>query len=136
MNMYDVTFEDVGFTSRDLSGCELAECQGATFTASAKEGGTLPDGVEAVISGYISEDDDQPEDDRKVFVGVTVRVQAENLRSAENFPPPAALMNAVAERMAANPNVRNDLDLEGNWEVMGVEFVSEGDQPARPGLKG
>jgi len=54
---FDVTFEAVGFTSEDLSGCNLTDTEGEGFTVTAIAENQFPEGVTAVIRGHISEDD-------------------------------------------------------------------------------
>ncbi|WP_175047943.1 hypothetical protein [Duganella vulcania] len=122
---FDVEFEAVGFTSSDLSDCELTESEAIGFTEVAGKENTLPADVVAVIRGHISEDDGQDDDDqRKVFVNVTLRIRAKDEQSAEAFSPPRALLASLADMMATDDAGSVDLELEENWEVMAVDLAA------------
>lgn len=117
MREFDVQFEDVGFTGSDLSDRELTESEAKGFTETAVEEKTLPEGVVAVVRGYITEDDNQTGDEKKVFSCVILRVRAEDEEAAEAFVPPKAFLAKLADMMATDTDGNLDLELEGNWEV-------------------
>ncbi|VWC79205.1 hypothetical protein BLA39750_01072 [Burkholderia lata] len=124
--IFDVQFEDVGFTSSDLADREMSDLEAQRFTESVISAETLPDPVVAIVRGYITEDDNQDSDEKKVFACVTLRVRAANDEAAEDYRPPRALLAAVAEMMAREADGSIDLALEGNWEVSvgSAELVS------------
>lgn len=122
MQEYDVQFEDVGFTSVDLDGRELGEEEATAFTETAAKEGSLPEGVVAIVKGYITEDDAQDEDDRKVFANLTLRVRAMSDAAAESFNPPRALLARLADLMATDGDGEILMSLEGNWEVTSAEL--------------
>ncbi|MGA0553883.1 hypothetical protein ACO2TQ_35165 [Burkholderia sp. OKR4-1] len=124
--VFDVQFEDVGFTSSDLADREMSDLEAQRFTESAISAETLPDPVVAIVRGYITEDDNQDSDEKKVFACVTIRVRAANDEEAEDFRPPRTLLATVAETMAREADGSIDLALEGNWEVSvgSAELVS------------
>lgn len=126
---FDIQFEDMGFTSSDLTDRELSDVEAQSFTEAAIKENTLPEGVVAVVRGYITEDDNQDGDERKVFACVTLRIRAENDHAAETFRPPKALLAAMADMMARNPDGGIDLALEGNWEVSVGSAELVGDSP-------
>ncbi|WP_176331406.1 hypothetical protein [Burkholderia vietnamiensis] len=114
---FDVQFEDVGYTNSDLSDRVLSESEASGFTATAIKERSLPDRVVAVVRGYITEDDHQTGNDRKVFACITLRVAAESENAAEDLEPPKALLTQLADMMATDVGGNLDLALEGNWEV-------------------
>ncbi|MDN7577379.1 hypothetical protein QZM25_32720 [Burkholderia contaminans] len=115
--IFDVQFEDVGFTTSDLTNREICDLEAQSFTETALREKTLPERVVAIVRGYITEDDNQEVDEKKVFACVTLRVRAENEDAAENFRPPKALLTTLADMMARETDGGIDLALEGNWEV-------------------
>ncbi|TES73098.1 hypothetical protein E2P84_22325 [Burkholderia cepacia] len=124
--VFDVQFEDVGFTSSNLTNCEICDLRAQRFTETAISEKTLPERVVAIVRGCITEDDNQDGSEKKVFVCVTLRVRAENDDAAENFRPPKALLTTLADMMARETDGGVDLSLEGNWEasVGSAELVS------------
>lgn len=114
---FEVTFEDVGFTSLTLSGRELSESEAAAFTGTAVEENTLPDGVVAVVRGHIADDSEDEAGEKRVFVCVTLRVRAKDEGAAEEFAAPRALLATLADLMAMAVDGSNGLALEGNWEI-------------------
>ncbi|WP_321820871.1 MULTISPECIES: hypothetical protein [unclassified Burkholderia] len=127
---FDVRFEDVGYTSIDLSACELSAEEAAGFTEVVAAEGQLPRNVVGAVRGYIAEDDAQNPDDRKVFVSVTLRVRAHDEVAAESFPPLGDLLSKLADMMAVDVDGRVALDLEGNWEVMEVSAPEDAENEA------
>jgi hypothetical protein len=120
---FDVTFEAVGFTSEDLSGCNLTDTEGEGFTVTAIAENQFPEGVTAVIRGHISEDDAQGSASCKVFVCITLRVLAQNALRASRTAAPVHLLTRVADTMATSSAGECPLTLEDNWQVTEVEPV-------------
>ena len=118
MAKFEVTFEDVGFTSDPgVAEAELTEAEAESLTAAAREEGTLPAHVLAVVRGYATPDDSvypggkDAEGDIKAFVSVTLLVEADGEEAASE--PPERLLAALAEIMGGGR-----LDLERSWEAM------------------
>ncbi|WP_449414447.1 hypothetical protein [Pandoraea soli] len=115
---FEIQFEDVGFTTSDLSGRVLSESEAAGFTETATKEKTLPAGVVAIVGGYITDDDGQGDKiGKKVFLCIKLRVLAVDEDAAEAFTPPRALLATLADMMVRDGEGNIDLDLEGNWEV-------------------
>jgi len=129
MPLFDVTFEDVGFlTKEELSELELSESELAGFTATSIEEGTFPEGVVGVMKASWSPDDSvheggkDEEGDIKVFVSITLRVEAEDEDEADYMDAPVGLLTKVTDMLST------EIDLEGNWENTRMCDVVE-DQP-------
>lgn len=116
MPFYDVTFEDVGFTSRKKDfEKEPSQVEIDAFNAENAESGLV------LVRTYASADDSVHKDGKedgsyKVFVGVVVRQEYEvgtpdDYEHTDDEP----FMRKAVERFF--PNV----GMEGNWEQMDYE---------------
>lgn len=113
MPKFLVVFEDVGYTSADVSHVTMDAATALRLMTTAMSEGQCPEGIIAISSGYLAEDDHQQGKDKKVFVCITLEVLAENEEAAESIAPPTALLNAAADAMCHGLAV----DREGNWDV-------------------
>lgn len=120
-SLFDVRFEDTGFTSGDFGGMEFAAEEARGYTETSLSEGLLPKGVVAVVGGNLAEDDAQAPEHRKVFASVTLRVRAVDAQEATHFRPPVRLLNAIADLMASDETGTTQLALEGNWQNMDVD---------------
>lgn len=124
--MHDVTFEAIGYTAH-LKHCEqeLDEDVVKVFNESSIRENSFPENVVAVISGYITPDDNQNPMDAKVFCSVTLRMNAVDETPDPDFNVPMDLLNSIAEMIplqikGTNSN-KQPLDIERNsWEVVDV----------------
>jgi hypothetical protein len=111
------TFEDVGFTNdKRLGGLELSEASVAIFNAKHGSNEGFPQNVVKLLSAYVAEDDHQGPTDIKVFVSVDFLVKARNLDSAQDFAPPAALLQKVQEELLREASA--PVDMQGHWETL------------------
>ncbi len=115
---FEVTFEATGFANdRSVLDNEFSEDEACGFTEVALAEKTLPAGVIAVKSGYISSDDGQGKSDIHVFVGVVLLIEADTESDAERFSPPEDLLNRIADLIGGEEG-ECKLDLEvHSWEV-------------------
>lgn len=114
MPYFEVTFEDMGFTSsRASSENELTANQIHRLRVEERHERLLPAAFVTVTEAYSTPDDAQ-DDDIKVFAVVRLIVQAESLKKAWYLAPPKKFLDKVAGRIAS------DIALEGNWEVSQV----------------
>ena len=104
----------------DHDGLTESFCGG--FNDQTTQDGEFPDGVVGVVTGYITEDDGQGKSDIKVFVSVTLLVEAEDAGAAESFETPVGLLTTLADVMGT---IEDEclLSLDGDWEVVDVEKV-------------
>lgn len=123
MPFFDVTYEAIGYTTNpSIIDNELSGEDARGFTDQLRAEGGLPAGIEDVLRGYITVDDEQEGTrEKKLFVSVTIRVTAANAEAAEANETPARLLTPIADMMGTCDN-EVVLDLEANsWEVMDVE---------------
>ena len=127
--LFEVKFESPGFVGNrkdakkivtDHDGLTESFCGG--FNDQTTQDGEFPDGVVGVVTGYITEDDGQGKSDIKVFVSVTLLVEAEDAGAAESFETPVGLLTTLADVMGT---IEDEclLSLDGDWEVVDVEKV-------------
>jgi len=121
MPLFDVTFEDVGFlTDESLSELELSESECGGFTDTSLAEGTFPKGVVGLVKASWSPDDSvykggkDEEGDIKVFVSITLRVEAEDESEADYMTPPEGLLTRITDMLGT------EIGLEGNWENTGL----------------
>lgn len=127
---YHITFEAIGFTQH-LDACEqeLHPEAALGYTEIAQKSGSLPAGVRAVVSGYITPDDHQDPSDAKVFASVTLRVAVPDEAAAELFAVPADLLTQIADLIPLQVDGLNPLALDSNsWE-----FTKADPTPGREG---
>lgn len=123
MPFFDVTYEAIGYTTNpSIIDNELSGEDVRGFTDQLRAEGGLPAGIEDVLRGYITVDDEQEGTrEKKLFVSVTIRVTAANAEAAEANETPARLLTPIADMMGTCDK-EVVLDLEANsWEVMDVE---------------
>lgn len=115
---YDVSWEATGFTfSADADQVRLSDEQLSTFT-----GAKLPAGVLAVKQAYVTTDDAQNEDDIRIFIRVTLLVEAASVVHAEKYAAPLPLLAEVVEQLATDECLEGDLDVDlSSWELTDVE---------------
>ncbi len=125
MPQFELRYEATAFTNnKSLDGAELTEEEGLGFTETSLEEESFPSGVVAVLRGHIALDDDQGED-AKVFVSVTLVVEADDEDEAEAFEPPEDLLATIADMMA-NTRPECSFDLEAHsWELIDIDEADE-----------
>lgn len=116
MPHFEVTFVSTGFTdNREIVDEELTESFCGGYNDQSIKEGLFPPGIIGVVSARISEDDAQGDSDIKVFVSVTLTIQAGDKEAAESFEPPVDLLTKLSDAMSS------DVDLDGEWEVSNVD---------------
>lgn len=120
MQKFEVKFDGTSFTSNpDLTELELGEAELATLNDQLKSRGELPAGVFGVVSASVSPDDGQEDDDCKVFITITLLMEAENEHQADYLEAPAALMEKVVAALIGD-KADDGLELDGAYEVLEV----------------
>lgn len=115
---YVVSFEASGHTNdRDVIGSGLSEEDAMKFTRLARTEGGLPQGVKAVVRGFLTDDDSQETTDIHVFFHIDLLVDSVSHSQAEATLPPLQLLNQLAQDMMG----KNSIEYEQNtWEVTQV----------------
>lgn len=121
MPLYDVKFEDVLFTGdMGLNGAALSKPEAAAWRPGATANRVIPDGVHAVVAGNIFLNTLRDADEQRMTASVVLRLEAIDQDTAYWSEPPADLLNALVDRMAAGRLYR----LKGYWEASTVEEAS------------
>lgn len=124
MKRFVVTIEDTAGSSLGIESDPIEHALSSTemrayIETRAKEG-TLPSGVVGLIDAHTAPDDSiyengrDEDDDVKLFVSIGLVVEAEDFDDAEDMTIPEAMLNEIAAMLG------DDLDLEGNWEILEV----------------
>lgn len=127
MNTFEVTFESSGFvSSNDVVGSEISTLAALGFTEVAAKEGLFPAGVKSLVRGYVTDDDGGAEDGQtKVFVSVTLLVDAENETLADEFVPPEALLTRITDSLLGVEG-ESSISLDDHaWEVVEVVLSEE-----------
>ena len=136
MSLYDVTHENIGYVSTGQSiGEELDQAQITDLNATLKKKADWPAALEATVSvRAIADEDDQDEEEQKVFTTVVVRLNASNPAVAERTPVSSAWLDQVIEQFAAKTQI--PVTSQENWEVIDVEASPvEADPAPRRGTR-
>lgn len=123
---FEVTFEATGVTNHpSILDNVFSEEEARGFTEASLAEKSLPKGVCAVKSGYISSDDNQGKTDIHVLTGVVLVVEVETEGAAEQFVPPEDLLTRIADLIGSEEG-ECKLDLESHsWEVTDVSSAQE-----------
>jgi hypothetical protein len=115
--VFDVQFDATTHTDdKDLLVNELSDEFIARFNLKARAAGLFPAGVVELVSGHVSEDDEQGDTDIHCFVGVTLRIEAVDEDEAEAFEPPTEVLDEIFTELMGS----HDIDY---WEVLHAEEV-------------
>jgi hypothetical protein len=132
MALYDITYENIGYTSNPaLDGQSLSAEQLRALEAALKEHPSWPKAVRGIQEVRASEDDGQPNvGERKMFTDVVLRVEAEDEDAAERLPVPKNFLDRVFGHF--NVQHRGDLEPQETWEVLDMtDCPVEAPVPAR-----
>lgn len=126
MNQFKVTFESTGYTQdKAILDATLSEHAALGFSETTKSEAGFPPGILAVVGGYITEDDGQDGREIKVFVSVSLLVEAVSESEAEALSPPEDLLTKVADMLGRDFTGNCALELEEHaWEVVDVDTVA------------
>lgn len=117
---FKLTIEDVSYTGDpDLDGLAMSNEDLEAVNAEGRDEGLLGDGILKVLGAHVAEDENQEgEDERKVFVSVDLLVEADSVEDAESLEPPADLLDKVATAF-----LPDDVDAarEAHWEITDVD---------------
>lgn len=133
MPFFEVTYEDVGFTRDDTSGCELSEqyLQGYSETKVAENG--FPEHVKAITKAYVTTDDGQEgEEEAKVFLPVTLVVEAESEEAARPLRIPENTLTEIADCAIKEGGDDVEIGLENNWEITDVQKAPDFEPFVKP----
>lgn len=132
---HDIQFENMGFTdSTEADGHALSEADLETLNIRAAAEGWFPPYVTAIAQAYVTEDDHQPNTDKKVFVCVKLRVKLDQSRDPETVSPPGHLLDKVVnELLRIGRSTPLPIALENAWENVDQEAVAPvvGTRPRR-----
>ena len=126
MPYFEVTFEDMGFTSsRASSENTLTANQIHRLMVEERHERKLPAGFIALTEAYSTPDDGQDDGDIKVFTPVKLLVRANSAKDAEHLAPPRRFLEKVVGVICGN------IAMEGNWEITEVTET----EPEYPSLR-
>lgn len=139
--VFAVTYECVGFTD-DRTVCDrgMSENEAMAFSEVAIAEKTLPTFVRGVVRAQISEDDGQGNDSIKVFVMVTLLIEADEETIEKQFKPPSHLLSRIADVMIGEDG-DCPITIEDSWHALEIEETVLPDQlrsnkiPVQPPVK-
>lgn len=119
MEKFHVDFEDISYiTDPEMDGNEVSDRQIAQLNARAEADSLFGDGVLKLIGARISEDDEQDgNEERKVFIVLTFLVEAEDSDAAEDLTVKDELLDLICEDfLDSEVNEKREQD----WQVNDV----------------
>lgn len=126
--VHAVTYECIGFTDdRTVCDREMSEHEALAFSEVAIAEKTLPTFVRGVVGARISEDDGQGNDSIKVFVMVTLLIEADEETIEKQFKPPSHLLSRIADVMIGEDG-NCPIAMEDSWHVLEIEETVLPDQ--------
>jgi hypothetical protein len=132
MPLFDITYGNNAFTSHPTAiGWDLTEeeAQALTTRVQGLTSPCCPPGMHGIVAARVQEGGGFGVDpERKVFVSVTVRIQAPDEDTVTALPPPAALVSRVAAYLTQHRGLGEGLEFDDPWEA--VEIHAGPDVPS------
>jgi hypothetical protein len=123
MPQFQVQFDGIGFTpKKSLIELQMSDTQAGHLSKKWTRENKMPRGVLGICAANASPDGGKEDGMWKVFVGITLLVEAAGQKEAENMAPPEDFLLEVANRLVRG-DAEAEYGLSGSFEVLQAEEV-------------